>query len=135
MTSRRLQFASLLAGVFVLFAACDGGGSGTPPPSAADGVTRPPVGPGTPVTIKAGDLFLEPPETTVPPGAITFTYMDVGVQAHTLLIDGVGGFKLEVASKGDTDTGNVALKPGRYTLYCDVPGHRAAGMESTLVVQ
>jgi plastocyanin len=135
MTRRRLQFASLLAGVFVLFAACGGGGSDTPPPYAADGVTRPPVGPGTPVTIKAGDLFLEPPETTVPPGPITFTYVDEGAQAHTLLIDGVGGFKLDVSSKGDTATGNVALTPGRYTLYCDVPGHRAAGMESTLIVR
>ncbi|MGH9038141.1 MAG: plastocyanin/azurin family copper-binding protein [Acidimicrobiia bacterium] len=135
MTRRRLQFASLLAVVFVLLAACKGGGSGTPPPSAADGVTRPPVGPGTPVTIKAGDLFLEPAEATVPPGPVTFTYVNEGVQAHTLLIEGVGGFKLEVASRGDTDTGNVALKPGPYKLYCDVPGHQAAGMESTLVVQ
>jgi plastocyanin len=135
MTSRRLQFASLLAGVFVLFAACDGGGSTAPPPSSADGVTRPSVGPGTPVTIKAGDLYLEPPETTVPPGPITFTFVDEGAQAHTLVIEGIAGFKLEVASKGDSDTGNVALEPGRYTLYCDVPGHRDAGMVSTLVVQ
>lgn len=135
MTRRRLQFASLLAGVFVLLAACGGGGSDTPPSSAADGVTRPSVGPGTPVTIKAGDLFLQPAETTVPPGPVTFTYVNEGAQAHDLLIDGVGGFKLEVAAKGDTDTGNVDLKPGRYTLYCDVPGHRPAGMESTLVVQ
>ncbi len=135
MTRRRLQFASLLAGVFVLSAACGGGGPDTPPSSAADGVTRPSVGPGTPVTIKGGDLYLQPAETTVPPGPVTFTYVNEGAQAHDLLIDGVGGFKLEVVAKGDTDTGNVDLKPGRYTLYCDVPGHRLAGMESTLVVQ
>lgn len=136
MDRRRLQFASLLAGVFVLLAACDGGGA-SPPPSSADGTTsgRPDPGPGTPVTIKAGDLFLAPPEVTVPPGAVTFTYVNEGAQAHTLLIEGVVGFKLEVAKKGDTDSGNVALEPGRYALYCDVPGHRAAGMESTLVAQ
>jgi plastocyanin len=135
MISRRLQFASLLAGVFLLLAACGGGGSGSPPPSAADGATKPPVGPGTPVTIKAGDLFLEPKEAAVPPGVVSLTYVNEGAQAHTLLIDGVGGFELEVAAKGDTDSGNVSLKRGRYTLYCDVPGHREIGMESTLVVR
>lgn len=78
---------------------------------------------------------MEPKEATVPPGAVTLNYVNEGALVHTLLIEGIGGFKLEVPSKGDTDSGNVALKPGRYTFYCDVPGHRPVGMEGTLVVQ
>ena len=134
MTRRRLQPASLLAGVFMLLAACGGGGSDTPPPSSADGSTGPSVGPGTPLTIKAGDLFMDPKEATVPPGAVTIHYVNEGAQLHTLLIDGIAGLRLEVAARGDTDSGNVNLEPGRYAFFCDVPGHREVGMEGTLVV-
>jgi plastocyanin len=137
MTARRLQFASLLAGVFLLLSACNGGGEEPRPTTSAGGSTSAPdPGPGTPVTIKAGDLFLDPTEVTVPPGPVTFTYVNEGAQTHTLVIEGIEGFKLEVKAKGDTASGNVALdRRGRYTMYCDIPGHRAAGMESTLVVR
>jgi plastocyanin len=31
-------------------------------------------------------------------------------------------------------TANVDLQPGTYTIYCNVPGHRAAGMQATITV-
>ena len=37
-------------------------------------------------------------------------------------------------SKG-TATVKVTLKPGTYTFFCQVPGHRAAGMYGTLIVK
>lgn len=135
MERRCLRFAGLLAGVFVLLSGCGGGDDATPPATATDGTSKPTTGPGAPLAIKAGDLFFEPKEATAPPGPVTFTYVNEGVQAHTLLIDGIGGFKLDVAAKGDTDTGTVELKSGAYTLYCDIPGHREVGMESKLEVQ
>jgi uncharacterized cupredoxin-like copper-binding protein len=35
---------------------------------------------------------------------------------------------------GGSRTLTLNLKPGTYTFYCTVPGHRAAGMEGTLTV-
>jgi uncharacterized cupredoxin-like copper-binding protein len=52
---------------------------------------------------------------------------------HTLLVDEVDDFKLQVNTNGDTDTGTVELEPGEYRLYCDVPGHTS--MEATLTVE
>jgi uncharacterized cupredoxin-like copper-binding protein len=35
---------------------------------------------------------------------------------------------------GSTSTVTVTLKPGKYTFYCPVPGHKAGGMMGTLTV-
>ena len=55
---------------------------------------------------------------------------------HTLVFDGAfPGFMLEVSGGGDTSTGKVDLKPGKYTFYCNITGHRAQGMEGTITVK
>ena len=68
-------------------------------------------------------------------GDVHITYRNDGSIGHTLLIEGVDGFKLDVAGRGDVDEGSVTLAPGTYTMYCDVAGHRQAGMHGTLEVQ
>jgi plastocyanin len=89
---------------------------------------------GAALNVEAHDISLTPKELQATAGDVTIRYSNSGAIQHTLLIDGVSGFKLDVTKTGETDTGTVKLAPGAYTMYCDIPGHRAAGMEGRLVV-
>jgi uncharacterized cupredoxin-like copper-binding protein len=51
---------------------------------------------------------------------------------HNIAIDGKGAGK--VVPKG-TSTFTATFAPGKYTYYCQVPGHRQAGMVGTLTVK
>ena len=59
-----------------------------------------------------------------------------GAAGHTLVFDSPGptGPKLD-SGGGPGSTFAWTLKAGNYTFFCDLPGHRAAGMEATLVVK
>jgi plastocyanin len=65
---------------------------------------------------------------------LTIGLVDAGTQAHTLLIEGKNGFKLAVSHQGESKIADVQLGHGSYTIYCELPGHRQAGMEAKLVI-
>ena len=46
----------------------------------------------------------------------------------------LGELKKVEAQPGESATDDLLLFSGEYTVYCDIPGHRAAGMETTLTV-
>jgi plastocyanin len=118
--------ALLVLAVLVSFAACgddDDGGS-------ADGGT----GDGATVEVVAKDIDFGEVFYEAPAGEVTFRYENQGNLVHTLRIEGVDGFKLEVSSRGATDEGTATLEAGEYVLFCDVPGHRDTGMEARLTV-
>ena len=88
--------------------------------------------PDSSVTVGAQDaLTFDAEAYAADAGCVEFTYTNEGSVAHTLLIKGTSGFKLSV---GDTDTGSIELTPGDYTLFCDIAGHEAAGMQGDLTV-
>ena len=81
------------------------------------------------VNVKATDaLKFEPDHLTATAGVIHIVQETTGSTTHTFVLDGQD-FKLT-----DDDSGDIDLAAGDYTFYCDVPGHRAAGMEGTLTV-
>lgn len=126
---RTTFLVALLA--LVPVAACGDDDGASPDTTAASGSSAE----GQTITVPALDsLEFGDDQYTATAGEITFVYENEGSLPHTLLIDGVSedDFFLEV---GDTDEGSVELEAGEYVLYCDVPGHRSAGMEADLVVE
>jgi plastocyanin len=68
-------------------------------------------------------------------GKITITMANASQLEHNLTIaQGSTVIGATPTFAGGTKTVTVTLKPGKYTFYCSVPGHRQAGMEGTLTV-
>jgi uncharacterized cupredoxin-like copper-binding protein len=69
------------------------------------------------------------------PGTYRFVAHNVGTVQHDLAVSGPGAHtKTALISPGKQATLTVTLEKGVYTLYCSVPGHRAAGMVAKLTV-
>jgi plastocyanin len=59
-----------------------------------------------------------------------------GEDGHDLAIAGAGSVRRIAETRpGRTADWRGTLKPGRYRLYCSLPGHAAAGMRATLRVR
>ena len=81
------------------------------------------------ITVKSTDaLRFEPDHPVATAGVIHIVHENAGSTVHTFVLDGQD-FKLT-----DDDDGDIDLAAGDYLFYCDVPGHRGAGMEGTLTV-
>ena len=66
-------------------------------------------------------------------GAITFEAKNDGKIPHDLAIKGTSD-KTKLIPPGGSAELKVTLKPGKYELYCTVPGHEAAGMRLNITV-
>jgi len=122
---RRTSLCAAAAALAIALAGCGDSDDDT------SATTSPPGDEPTLVVGALDKLTFDKDSYSVEAGEVQVTYRNEGSIAHTLLIDGVDGFKLAV---GDEDTGSVTLDAGTYTLYCDVAGHQSAGMEAELTV-
>jgi uncharacterized cupredoxin-like copper-binding protein/mono/diheme cytochrome c family protein len=85
-------------------------------------------------TVTAFDIYFEPKEVTIPANTdVTFTLPNDGAAAHNFSIDALH-ISVDLPP-GETKTVVVNAPPGSYQFYCDVPGHKEAGMVGTIVAQ
>ena len=85
----------------------------------------------------SGNLAFTEDKTTSKAGEVTVNFTNSSPVPHDVRIEDKSGKDLggtEVISES-SESGEVELKPGTYTFYCSVPGHRQAGMEGTLTVK
>jgi plastocyanin len=106
------------------------------------------AGAGKPAVEKAGKLQIAASPTgqlayvtnkaSATAGAVTVEMPNASGVSHNIAIQqGTSGAVLGASSfitKGATSV-TVTLKPGAYTYFCQVPGHRQAGMLGTLTVK
>jgi plastocyanin len=73
---------------------------------------------------------------TAPAGMIEIDSPNETATPHDIAIEGGGVMeKGEVVQNGGVSKITADLKPGEYTFYCSVPGHREGGMEGKLTVK
>jgi uncharacterized cupredoxin-like copper-binding protein len=146
----------LLTVVGMLVAGCGGGGTTTETEAGAgEG------GEGATLEIKMGDYYFDPEDATAKAGPTTIEAPNEGKMEHELVLfksemdpaklptDANGEVdeeKLDESSEaeeigeiadvepGDTKSEEFDLTPGKYVMFCNLPGHYAQGMYGTLTV-
>jgi plastocyanin len=84
-----------------------------------------------------GQLAYTTTEASAKAGKVTIDFKNPQGLTHDVAIEDSSGKtvgKTELIADSATSA-SVNLKPGAYTFYCSVPGHREAGMEGTLTVK
>jgi len=72
------------------------------------------------------------------PGNLTIDFSNPASITHDVAVQDSGGNSLGVSdliAQSSTTLVLKNLRPGSYTFYCTVPGHKEAGMEGTLTVK
>ncbi|HKT84038.1 MAG TPA: plastocyanin/azurin family copper-binding protein, partial [Solirubrobacterales bacterium] len=84
-----------------------------------------------------GQLAYTTTSATAKAGEVTIEFNNPQSLTHDVAIESSSGEEVgatELIADG-SDSTTVDLKPGTYTFYCSVPGHREAGMEGKLTVK
>jgi uncharacterized cupredoxin-like copper-binding protein len=151
----------VLASLTFALSACGGGGgetsaspktseSGSAMPGMKDSGSGSASASATVVPVKLGEFYVKLPSTTLKAGEYTFKAENVGTIMHMLMVEkapvvmekpnqpseeeGVAIADTGTFPPGQTKSITVTLKPGKYVLFCNVPGHYAAGQHATMTV-
>jgi uncharacterized cupredoxin-like copper-binding protein len=114
---------------------------------------------GQALEIKMGEYFFEPKDATAKAGSVTISAPNEGKLPHELMLlktntdpaklptapdGGVAEKTHEAAEKngeiedvapGETKSSKFDLTPGKWVMFCNIPGHYAQGMYGSLTVK
>jgi uncharacterized cupredoxin-like copper-binding protein len=152
---RLLSLVALSAIAGVLVSGC-GGDDGTTATNAETEAAAPTA---QSVEIKMGEFFFDPKNATAQGGPTTIEAPNTGQVEHELVLfksdmnpaqlpteangevdeEKMDEVAEEVGEIPDVEAGNTKseefeLTPGKYVMFCNLPGHYAAGMYGTLTV-
>jgi plastocyanin len=92
--------------------------------------------------VYAQEWSLWPSRSTIPAGKVVVQLWNRGQDAHDLRIRRLHDGRMrgraqgvKVTQSGDLSHATWRLAPGRYVLYCSMPGHYRRGMHTTIVVR
>ena len=80
------------------------------------------------------DFAIALDKTTIKAGSITFNVKNNGPSPHNIEIKELSKATTNI-DPGKSATLAVDLKPGTYTVICNIPGHEQLGMKVMLTVQ
>jgi plastocyanin len=115
---------------------------GTRSPRATTGTPAPPTSPAASATSTlklaanpAGQLAYDTKQLSAKAGAVTIEMTNMAPIEHDVAVAEGGKILGQTpVFTGGSKKLTLTLKPGTYTFFCTVPGHRQAGMEGTLSV-
>jgi plastocyanin len=123
--------------VLVVAALAGCGGSKQPAATPAATATATAAGVTTRLSLAADASALKFNKTTLtaPAGKVTIVMTNPSMMDHNVALEGNGlDTAGQIVGHGATSTVTANLKPGTYTFFCAVDGHRQAGMQGTLTV-
>jgi plastocyanin len=115
-------------------AATGAGTPGAPPPGTSSPGTQA-ASTSLSLSASATTLAYNTKTLSAKAGAVTLTFTNPAALEHNVTIaQGSAVLGATPTFTAGSKSLTLNLKPGTYTFYCSVPGHRGAGMEGTLTV-
>jgi plastocyanin len=109
--------------------------TGTPAPPSSPAHAAAPSGPLILAANPEGQLSYNTKQLSALAGPVAITMTNMSPLEHNVTVArGSTVLGATPTFKGGAKTLTLNLKPGTYTFYCSVPGHRQAGMEGTLTI-
>lgn len=86
-------------------------------------------------TVGMTEMRFEPSPIEVDADDARLRVVNTGTEPHSMIIPALGRGTPDLEPGQELDVDLTGTAPGAYVVFCDVTGHREAGMETTLTLR